>query len=216
MNNITINSISLNLDEWELRENTESIKAWYNEYGDKLSINFFSKRPDLPEDAVDIRSLRYFYRDKITKAKGAIVEVEKEYLDSLLAIKTIVKFPQNPTGFTFIASYTIPRVDCSFVLKVQCPERGMTGIRETIILDKALGEGLVEMDGVMMKGWFFDPYDPEFKAPILSNIADREEYDKQFPKHPLSRVRNSLKIIKEKVEFSEDLINSNKFFLNFE
>ena len=196
---VTINSISLDLDEeWELRENSESIKAWYNKFGDRLSINFFLKKPNLPEDIADIQSLRNLYRESITQENGAIVEVEKDYIHSLLAVKTIFKFVQDPAGFTFIGSYTIPRRDFSFVLKVQCLERGITGLRESVILDKALGVGLVDIE--TKKGWFFDPYDPDFKAPILSNIADREEYDDRFPKHPLSRARKTMKMVKDNIK----------------
>ena len=37
MKDITINSISLNLEGWELREDIDSIKSWYNNSGDKLN-----------------------------------------------------------------------------------------------------------------------------------------------------------------------------------
>ena len=215
MNDITIKSILLALnEEWELRENTESIKAWYNKSGDKLSLNFFSLKPDLPEEITNIQSLRDLYRGMITRANGALVEVEKDYFDSLLVIKTIFKFPQDPTGFTYLATYTIPRENFSVVLKVQCHEQGITGMRESVILDNAIGEGLIDLE--TMKGWFSDPYDPEFKAPLLSNIADRDEFDERFPKHPLSRARNTLKMLKELVEFSDEIIYSPKVFSDFE
>ena len=43
MNDITINSISLGLEEdWELRETSESLKTWFNKSGDKVSLDFFS------------------------------------------------------------------------------------------------------------------------------------------------------------------------------
>ncbi len=214
MNTITINSISINLEGWDLLENTESKILWTNKFGDSLSVNFFPKKPDLPRNAPDIKSIRNFYRNMIVQSNGAIVEVEKEYLDSLLAIKTIFKFPQEPSGLTFLASYTIPRDSFSFVLKLTCPERGMTGLRESVILDKALGEGIVDV--ATRKGWFFDPYDPEFKAPLLSNLADKQEYDAQFPNSPLSRARKGLKEIKENVEFSEEVLKSVRYFLDFE
>lgn len=214
MNEITINSILLDLEgEWELRGNTESEKTWFNKFGDKLSLNFFLKKPDLPEEITDIHALRRMYREMITQANGGIVEVEKDYINSLLNIKTIFKFPQDPTGFAFLASYTIPRKNFSFVLKVQCHEHGVTGMRESIVLDQAIGEGLVDAES--KKGWFFDPYDPDNKAPILSNLADREEYDERFPRHPLSRARNIMKVIKDKVKFSDEILNAPKFFLNF-
>ncbi len=215
MTEITINSVSLNLDvEWELREDTESIKSWYNKSGDKLSLNVFSLKPDLPEAISDVDSLRNLYREMITQANGAIVEVDKVYFGSLLTIKTIFKFAQNPTGFAFLGSYTIPREDCSVVLKIQCHEHGLTGMRESVILDKAIGDGLVDLE--TKKGWFSDPYDPEFTASLLSNMADREEHDERFPTHPLSRVRSTLKMLIENVEFSDEIHDSPKFFSNFE
>lgn len=214
MKDITINSISLILEEeWELRENTESIKSWYNKSGDKLSVNLFLLKPDLPEDIADIHSIRKLYRKMMTQANGAIVEVDKEYLGTLLAIKTIFKFTQKPSGFAFLASYTIPRENFSIVLKVQCQEHGITGMRESVILDKAIGDGLVDIE--TKKGWFFDPYDPEIKAPILSNLSDKEEHDVNFPKHPLSRARSTLRMLKEKIEFSDEIVSSSKFFSRF-
>jgi hypothetical protein len=215
MNNITIESISLELEEeWELDGNTDSEKAWFNEFRDRLSLSFFSKKPDLPEDITDIHALRKFYRDMITKAKGAIIVVEKEYINSILAVKTIFKFSQNPTGFAYLASYTIPRKDFSFVLKVQCHEHGPTGLREAVILDKVIGKGLVDVE--TRSGWFFDPYDPDFNAPILSNLADSEEYDEHFPNHPLTRARNTMKMINGNVKFSDDILKAAKFFLKLD
>ena len=35
----------------------------------------------------------------------------------------------EPRGFVFLASHTIPGRNCSFVLKYQAVESGMTGIR---------------------------------------------------------------------------------------
>jgi hypothetical protein len=212
---ISTNSISLPLEEeWELKDNDESNKVWYNNSGDKLSLNFFSKKPDLLEEITDIHSLRNMYRNMITQANGAIVEIDKEYINSLLVLKTIFKFAQDPSGLAYLASYTIPRKSFSFVLKLQCHEHGITGMRESVILDEAIAKGLVEV--ATKKGWFFDPYDPDFQAPLLSNIADKEEYDVRFPNHPLSRVRKYLKMIKESVKCSEVLLKTDKFFLNFD
>ena len=62
-------------------------------------------------------------------------------------------------------------------------------------------------------GWlFFDPYDPEFKAPLLSNIADKKEFDDQFPNSPLSRAREILLKVKEKIKLSKEMINADYFF----
>ena len=55
-----------------------------------------------------------------------------------MAIKTIFKFPQDPTGMTYLGSYTIPFKKYSYVIKIQAPELGVTGMRDSIIAAKFL------------------------------------------------------------------------------
>lgn len=43
-----------------------------------------------------------------------------------------------------------------------------------------------------LEGWVQDPYDPRYRGVALRSIADNEEYDAQFPDHPLSRLRSTL------------------------
>ena len=83
-----------------------------------------------------------------------------------------------------------------------------------MILDRAWKEGWVE-NGTT-EGWFFDPYDPKFKAPLLSNIADKQEFDTEFPNSPLSRLRNVLLMIKENLKFSDVVKNSEYFYSNLD
>ena len=40
----------------------------------------------------------------------------------------------------------MPFRDCSFVLKIQCEERGVTGVREAVLLDEKLGSGEVHLN----------------------------------------------------------------------
>jgi hypothetical protein len=42
---------------------------------------------------------------------------------------------------TYVGSLTIPFLDFSFVIKVQCEEKGATGIREAVLLDRRLESG---------------------------------------------------------------------------
>lgn len=212
MKKVTIESISVDLSDWKVNTEEEGIKIWINDFGDQFSINYFTIEPSFPKDG-DIHSLRHFYRDIVIQSKGAILEVEMDQIRSLFAIRTIFKFPQDPTGFTYIASFTIPRAEFSFVLKVVCPEYGMTGVRESMIILVAENQGLVKKG--TFEGWLADPYDPEFQSEVLSNIGDREMYDTKFPKHPLSRARKMLKYVKDKVIIGEEIIASEAFDFNF-
>ena len=43
-----------------------------------------------------------------------------------------------------------------------------------------------------MLDWFADPYDPTLEYEVMRNRADDEEWDSQFPDHPLSRLRRNI------------------------
>lgn len=206
----SIQSITLEPENWNLYQENDSIRIWVNNFGDILSLNFFHESPNLPEYVYNIHSLRNFYRDFIVQSNGAIVEVEKEFLNNLLLIKTIFKIAQEPTGFSYIGSYSLIMEEWTFIIKVECQEKGTTGIRESavlMILDKT---GLIPKG--TLKGWFYDPYDPEFKSKVLNNMSDQEKYDEFFPNHPLSRVRNTLRYIIQKLKIGDEIKPDNLYF----
>ena len=53
-----------------------------------------------------------------------------------------------------------------------------------------------------IEGLFADPYDPRYRGIILRSVADNEEYDDEFPDHPLSRLRSTLKTVRDSLQFS--------------
>jgi hypothetical protein len=54
-----------------------------------------------------------------------------------------------------------------------------------------------------LQGWFMDPYDPKYKGEVIRSITDNEEYDEEFPNHPLSRLRSTLKTVRESLRASQ-------------
>ena len=125
MKNITIESVNLKPENWiiyDAKDEKDKIKIWTNKYGDVLTLNFFKQPHNLPHYVADIHSLRNFYRDIIFESKGALVEVEKEPFEAFTLIRTIFKIPQNPTGFTFLASFSLIMDSYTFIIKVECPE----------------------------------------------------------------------------------------------
>ena len=80
---------------------------------------------------------------------------------------------------TYVGSVTIPLANCSYVLKVQCEEHGVTGIREAFLLDKKLREG-----GTVKTA-----------LEEIGRSADAPEHDPLFPDHPLARAREHLGFI---------------------
>ncbi len=147
------------------------LRAWWTPDRDGLGLYLFSLPPDLPQ-TYKLTELRGYYETMMRAAGGTIVEVSTLGCDNRGAIRTIAKVPQASSGFTYIGSLTIPFRAFSFVLKVQCEERGPTGLREAVLTDRQLAAG-----GAL--------------GPLTVD-ADDESFDPGFAQHPVSRVRRAL------------------------
>ena len=210
-NKVNINSISIPKLDWNLDKNDKKIKQWINpEQTVALSVNFFELKPDLPTIS-NIANLRDFYRDQITAHNGGLVEVDKINLKGYDLIRTIFKIPQEPTGMTYIASLTIPFENYSYVVKIQAPEFGTTGMRDNVVAMKLLNEGKISIGDNGYEGWFNDPYDSEIKEGVLMNISEEKKYDADFPNHPLTQARILLDKIESEIKFGDELEKIGKF-----
>ena len=79
-------------------------------------------------------------------------------------------------GMIYGGSIIVPLARRSWVIKVICVERGITGMRETVLLEKLLSEGL-------------DP--PTVMAKVKDQVDD-PLLDADWPDHPLTKVRRTL------------------------
>lgn len=203
-NPVNINSISIPTFGWDIVEKNDGEIVWVNpEQSALISIYFFNIPPDLPT-IKDIDALRSFHRS-VADSGGGIIEVSTFNLKGFPSVKTIFKFPQPEKGMSYLASVTIPFENCSFVIKTQAVEVGTTGIRDAFVLDKFLESGEVTFDDNGLKNWFEDPYDPTFKEGTPMNKSEKEEYDAEFPEHPLTKVRNMINQAIEEVVFRDEL-----------
>ena len=196
-----IRSISFLTEGWTLGEESAAKLAWGNGLGDILSLNFIALRPDLPSSLSELLAIRGMYRAHLAPVDGALVEVEPEEIASVPVLRTIFKFPQRPHGMSYVGAFTIPRAEFSFVIKVSCAERGVTGMRDAVALDRHLATN----PDPIFRGWAQDPYDPTFESPTLRNQSDDEEWDALFPEHPLSRVRAGLGKLRASVVIGDDV-----------
>jgi hypothetical protein len=186
-NEISIRSVSIPDFGWPKVREEEAIIMWGNpERTAVVSINYFDLVPNIPT-VRDVNVIRSFYRNLINEANGGLLAAELFKQQGFDVVKTIFKIPQQPRGMAYIGSLTLPFSTCSFVLKVHAVEAGMTGLREAMVADKLLRAGNFDMDN-----WDSDPYDKDLKTGVLMNLAEVENYDMDFPDHPLSRVRDLL------------------------
>ena len=202
---VSINSVTIPNFGWTKTDDTKSKIQWINpEQTVAISVNFFNLQPDIPTIKL-IDTLRNFYRNSITSINGGLIEVELKKIANIPVARTIFKIPQEPSGMTYIASLTIPFETCSFVLKVQGFEDGITGMRDTMVANKLLGKGDLTIGENGYENWFSDPYDSNFTDGTLMNKSEQTIYDKDFPSHPLTLVRTIINKIESELTFNSDV-----------
>ncbi|MFG2951446.1 hypothetical protein [Streptomyces adustus] len=160
--------------------------VWTDEQGLVLSLHHFDLVPDLPAPLDQPERLRRGLTELTAEAGAGLIEVAVGEIDSVPAVQQFakVRLPNRP-GQVFLGSWTVPRDRCSAVLKIQAVESGMTGLREAVVLDRIGPADYFKPH----------PYAPDLEVPMPYHVADHEEWDEQFPTHPLSMVRAALRRI---------------------
>lgn len=107
-------------------------------------------------------------------------------------IYSIVKTHKEPYGVQYCLTFHENYKSDVICVQAFFDEKGMTGLRDTIVYNDFCNAGLRDK-----YSWMRDPYDPGFKRDYLMNLSEVEEYDKSFPGHPLSLARGLVKYIVE-------------------
>jgi hypothetical protein len=195
----SLDSIHFDTARYESLGNDEGQRVWLTPQGDAISLNFFAKPPDILPDAKSEADLQEYYRSSVCNEQIRMVEFRLARTAGMPCLWMILKIRQQPTGMTYLGSLTIPFADFSFVLKMQCAERGITGMRDTALFIKAQQAGQVTItdDGKVVGDW----------------NADDAAYDALFPDHPLSRLRHEFPRIMESLVIDETVKGQNPFGL---
>jgi hypothetical protein len=156
-------------------------RTWFDpRTGDQVSLTYIGMVPDIPAPLDDLPLLRRKLAEE-TAESGSIIEAHVVRLGGLPALFQLIKLPipGQDTGLAFIAAFTVPRAGCSAVLRIQCAEGQMTGIRESTVAAQVGFENCFPPH----------PYAPEVRGQLPYNVADEASWDQQFPEHPLTRAR---------------------------
>lgn len=156
-------------------------RTWFDpRTGDQVSLTYIGMVPDIPAPLDDLPLLRRKLAEE-TAESGSIIEAHVVRLGGLPALFQLIKLPipGQDTGLAFIAAFTVPRANCSAVLRIQCAEGQMTGIRESTVAAQVGFENCFPPH----------PYAPDVRGQLPYNVADEASWDQQFPEHPLTRAR---------------------------
>src|ERR1051325_9922230 len=190
-------SIKFDASRYEFQGDRDGAKVWFLPEGGGIGLYFFARRPDLPAAATP-EDLREFYTAQMG-GQLQIVECRVLPLDGVRSVWLIAKgLDERTRGAVYLGSLTIPFRDFSFVIKLQCYEQGVTGMREALLVEEALrkGTGRIEGDRFIPIGWSFDD----------------EQFDDRLPQHPLSRVRRELRHIASSVQVEPTVRDAARFF----
>jgi len=209
---VTLDDLTITDLNWELTDSTDLCNRWMPPARtNMLSVNFFEKKPDLPYKK-GLAGLRDFYRERVVENKGGILLVDCIEMHNMGIIKTVFKIPQEENGMYYVGSYTIPFERCSYVIKIEAPELGATGMRESVVVAQSLLSNPNFDPENTDEGWKMDPYDENFTEGNPMNLSEKEEYDAQFPEHPLSQLRSYMRKTEASIEFSEALKQLKPFY----
>jgi hypothetical protein len=203
--------VSFDLAGWNDIQRDEETTTWSNEYGDVLSLSVNAGAGDI--DVSDSEEVMRFAREFVASQGGGVVSINIVFLDSHRAIEIIFK-TEHGTGYTYRGGFFCPLENTLVTVYAIFSEHGTTGVREAVVTASLAESGELELDfpddsdgaeSGTIKGWFFDPYDPEFDGVTLNSISDDIAYDATFPKHPLSAIRRSLESVRESMVIGDEL-----------
>jgi hypothetical protein len=192
--------VSLVGDDLSSEAGAEEPRIWRFRDGDGVGVYFFDLDPDLPQSR-EMAPFLAMTKARVSAAGAALVECVIADLGDFQVVRQIVKVPQKPSGMTYLGSITLPFAKFSYVIKVQCQERGMSGVREAVLLSEMLQNGSVRIDRDSVE-------------PIKGRWQpDSAEFDSRFPDHPLSRLRTHLQHLVSAVRIDGALLEHARFDL---
>lgn len=201
------NPITFPLVGWDQATLDEAASAvgllghWKDALGSQVRIQRLDVEPGLVAPLSDLDALREQYRNRAATDNAAVVFLDAQHVAGLPTLKVVLKYLQKPRGMTYVGFLMFPFESLSYVVQVICTEVGIIGIRDATVAEKA--GGLAGNGNA--SHWFQDPYAPTFEAALLRSKADDEEWDAEFPDHPLSRVRATLAHVAEGCEVADEL-----------
>jgi hypothetical protein len=128
----SLDSMTFDVSSFRFHGESGGERVWATPAGDRVGLCYFPLKPDIDADLKSVDAVRRVLRSRVA-AGSAIIEVDITTVDGCVALRQIIKVPQEPHGMVYLGSLILPFRDFSLMVKVQCHERGTTGIREAVV-----------------------------------------------------------------------------------
>jgi hypothetical protein len=194
---LNINSVSFDLSDCKLVEESESHRMWVNAADIYHSLRVSQHRPSWTFDLRDCSAASDFYSRQCADNKGVMLAMEVVQIGQFNALKGVFKYRSpipNSLAMMFVHIIWIPFQRGMIQLNIESLEVGTTGMREATVM---LIEGdrwpkLSSTDEPIEVSGTVEMFDQMLARPLLALPSDEEQYDKSFPDHPLSKVRHRM------------------------
>jgi hypothetical protein len=200
---------------WKVLSEDETTLSWLVEPGLGVTLMVqpgYSKILLHPEDKT---ALYASYRNEALGYKGGLVEVETRAKSGAGFALVTMKFPNaeiskdlNSTGRAYQMNAIIPTYDKTYVIQVAAVETGVTGTREATVMLIYMQEAGIKDLKEASKKFQHDPYDHKYDDGALFTVSDERRWDKDFPTHPLTRIRTMMEKIVDSLTLDAKIINS--------
>jgi hypothetical protein len=204
--------VNFDLSGWHEHERSRDSIFWGNPAGEALSLSVV---PSTEEPSKIFEREAWLDRARELAAPGGLVTVDPYEIHSRPAMQIIYKRTHG-SGYAYTGMLFIHFEGQCCLVVAACKEGSTTGIREAVLTPQLLREDRIRirkypfykkpfMHGASgyLEGWFRDPYDRSYRGVTLCSVADNEEFDAQFPDHPLSRVRCILKGVRKTIRLAD-------------
>lgn len=193
-----VRDVVITVPDWHEDEPDEGMRKWHSPRGAVLSLAAVARAAIPPPARVDL--LRRSFRRLAEARSAGLVEadlVQSPYGPSAQMVYKALR----DRAFVFTGMLLLPADAEWLVCTVVDCERGTTGVREAVVTAQLIEAGALDVESYEER-WANDPYDSQYRSTAkvpLRYLSDDESYDAQFPDHPLSIVRCTLRALLENV-----------------
>lgn len=205
-----MDSLELNDSIWRpvTPSKKQAVLQWEDRAGVELSLHIEPADGDSQEENLAV--IRQQKRDHYSERNLGLVQCDFETISDYKCLVSIAKVVAPLRGALYISEILVQHRAFSLVLLLTAQEEGETGGRETDVLamqatkmEKTSEESLDHLIASMKR----HPYFPDWEGASPWFESDAEEYDEQFPDHPLTKIRARTRSILEKTFISNDFFN---------
>lgn len=209
-----LSDVSYSADGWTLHDNTKNNKSWYTEKRDATRIQFFDGPIDWPFDLTSEGKAREFFENESRKIGGALIEIEVKRIAQIESLVGIFKYKsqvENHLGKYYIGIIWMPFEKFTFQVNFESLEQGTTGTREAAVSIIENPEGIESNDEPESVSSMKELLQKLGQHQIEAVPSDERKYDKDFPDHPLTKVRKYLEFFENNVAINKELLKQKPY-----